>query len=208
MLTFFIAECVCLLLLKYVPPFTTSVQMERRVQAIMRRQPYTKRYTYVPLARISPHLQHAVVAAEDARFYTHSGVDWKEVSKVAEDSLQSGEVERGASTLSQQLVKNLFLTTSRSAIRKALEFVMVWPEEWILGKQRVLELYLNVVEWGPGVYGAEAAARYHYGVSAANLNRTQAAHLAALLPAPLHRKITGNTNYVAKVMTRMSQMGW
>ena len=115
---------------------------------------------------------------------------------------------RGASTITQQLVKNLFLTTNRSFIRKGIEASLVPVAEAALGKQRTLELYLNVVEWGPGVFGAEAAARYHYGSSAAGLTREQAARLAAILPNPIRRKPARMNQKTAIILARMRQMGW
>ena len=111
--------------------------------------PYEKRYKFVPLSQISPDLQHAVIAAEDARFYQHHGFDWHQIQLAAEEDME-GERMRGASTLTQQLVKNLFFGTSRSIFRKAAEFTLVPVAEVVLGKRRILELYLNVVEWGPG----------------------------------------------------------
>src|SRR5581483_1576003 len=115
---------------------------------------------------------------------------------------------RGASTITQQLVKNLFLTTSRSFLRKAIEAALTPPAELILGKDRILELYLNVIEWGPGIYGAEAASEAWYRVSAAQVNREQAARLAAMIPAPLHRRPTRMTEYSAVILERMRGMGW
>ena len=185
---FYTVACLSLAYLRWFRPLTTGVQVERHVQAILSGKPYQKHYDWVPLKSISPSLQHAVVAAEDARFYEHHGIDWKEVSKVAEESLEEGEVTRGGSTITQQLVKNLFLTTARSPIRKAIEFALVPPTELILPKSRILELYLNVIEWGPGVFGAEAAARYHYNTSAAQLTRDESARLAAIIPSPRRRK--------------------
>jgi monofunctional biosynthetic peptidoglycan transglycosylase len=172
------------------------------------RKAYHKRYEWVALTSISPDLQHAVVAAEDARFYEHHGIDWKEVSKIAEESIIEGEVTRGGSTITQQLVKNLFLTTSRSPIRKAVEYALVPEAELLLPKQRILELYLNVIEWGPAVYGAQAAARFHYNTTAARLSREQATRLAAIIPAPTRRKPNRMDDYSDKILTRMCQMGW
>jgi monofunctional biosynthetic peptidoglycan transglycosylase len=162
----------------------------------------------VPLRQISPELQHAVIASEDARFYQHRGIDWKQVDKVAERSRETGEIARGASTITQQLVKNLYFTTHRNPLRKLFEYTLAPMAEPILGKQRVLELYLNVVEWGPGVYGAEAAAQYHYGVPAAQLNREQSARLAACLPSPLHRKPARMSQPASAILQRMRQMRW
>jgi monofunctional biosynthetic peptidoglycan transglycosylase len=124
-----------------------------------------------------------------------------------EENLEDGRV-RGASTITQQLVKNLFLTTSRSFVRKGVEFTLVPLAERILGKRRILELYLNVIEWGPGVYGAEAAAQYHFGMPAARVNREQGARLAAILPSPLRRRPARMNEYSALILERMSKMGW
>ena len=147
-----------LLALRWVNPPTTAVQMERRVQSWIRGSSYRKVEDFVPLAELSPNLQHAVVAAEDARFFQHHGFDWTEVQIAIRDDVERGK-SRGASTITQQLVKNLFLGTSRSFLRKGLEFTIVPLAELILSKRRILELYLNVIEWGPGIYGGEAAAR-------------------------------------------------
>jgi monofunctional glycosyltransferase len=193
--------------LRWIDPPTTALQMQRRVQSWFRTAPYQKRYEFVPLNRIAPDLQHAVIAAEDGRFYQHHGFDWHEIQIAAEDSMD-GERTRGASTLTQQLVKNIFFGTNRSIVRKGAEATLVPVAELVLGKQRILELYLNVVEWGPGIYGAEAASRNYYKTSARNLGRLQAAQLAAILPAPLRRRPERMTNYSGIIMNRMSQTGW
>ena len=153
---------------RWIDPPTTAVQMQRRMQAWIHGKPYQKRFDFVPLSQISPDLQHAVVAAEDARFYQHHGFDWHEIQIAAQQDLE-GERTRGASTLTQQLVKNLFFGTGRSILRKGAEFTLVPVAEFVLGKRRILELYLNLVEWGPGVYGAEAASRFYYRTSARNI---------------------------------------
>jgi monofunctional glycosyltransferase len=196
-----------LLALRWIDPPTTAVHIERRLHAWVHNTPYHERYEFVPLSQISPNLQHAVVAAEDARFFQHHGFDWHEIQIAAEDKME-GERTRGASTLTQQLVKNLFFGTSRSYLRKGAEFALVPMAELILGKQRILELYLNIVEWGPGVYGAEAACRYHYRVAARNLDREQAARLAAILPSPLKRRPERMNHYSSLILERMRQMGW
>jgi monofunctional biosynthetic peptidoglycan transglycosylase len=130
------------------------VQIERRLAALVQRLPYTKRCSFVHLEHISPQLQHAVVAAEDARFFQHHGFDWKERLGMRLEDLE-GHRSRGASTITQQLVRMriLFLSTDRSVVRKAVEFSIVPLTEGILPKKRILELYLNLVEWGPGIYG-------------------------------------------------------
>lgn len=141
-------------------------------------------HRWVPYQRISGHLKRAVVAAEDDRFMEHRGFDWEAVQKAYERNLREGEIVVGASTISQQLAKNLFLPPRRTWWRKGLEAGITVMLEAVLTKRRILEIYLNVVEWGDGVYGAEAAARYHFGVTAAALSPAQAARLAVMLPSP------------------------
>jgi monofunctional biosynthetic peptidoglycan transglycosylase len=198
---------VCLLSLRWIDPPFTAVEAERRVQAWIHKKPYHKRYAFAGLDRIAPDLQHAVVAAEDARFYQHHGFDWHEINAAIERDLEEGR-GRGASTITQQLVKNLFFGTGRSFLRKGAEFTLVPVAELGLGKRRILELYLNVVEWGPGIYGAEAAARFHYAVSARSIAREPAARLAAILPAPLKRHPERMNRNSAVILERMRQMGW
>jgi monofunctional biosynthetic peptidoglycan transglycosylase len=205
---FYVLLGIALAGLKWVDPPTTMVQIERRVEALVHRRPYHKHYTFVPLQRISKDLQHAVLASEDERFFEHHGIDWTEVHKVVDRDLDRGKLGRGASTITQQLVKNLFLSTSRSMVRKAIEFTLAAPADFILGKQRELELYLNVIEWGPGVYGAEAAANYYYGTPAARVGREQAARLAAVIPAPLTRKPPRMELLSADILDRMRNLGW
>jgi len=196
-----------LVALRFLDPPTTAVHVERRIESWFSSKPYTERYTFVPLDRISPDFQHAVIAAEDARFYQHNGFDWHAIQIAAEGDLDGGRF-RGGSTIDQQLVKNLFFGTSRSFLRKGAEFTLVPVAELVLGKQRILELYLNVVEWGPGIYGAEAASRYYFHTSAHNLNRRQAAELAAILPAPLKRRPDHMNHYSNLILERMRQMNW
>ena len=196
-----------LVAVRWIDPPTTAVHMERRLQAWIHSTPYHERYEFVPLKQISPDFQHAVIAAEDARFYQHHGFDWDAMEIAAEGDMQGGRV-RGGSTLTQQLVKNLFFGTGRSILRKGAEFTLVPVAELVLGKQRILELYLNVVEWGPGVYGAEAACRYYYRSSARSIDRQQAAQLAAILPLPLKRRPERMNRYSALIQERMRQMGW
>ena len=199
---------MALLTLRYVDPPTTGVQIQRRVEAIFGKGAYKKRQTFVPLHRISPQLQHAVIAAEDGNFYKNYGIDWGQVRQVIEDSTDAGEVTRGASTITQQLVKNLFFTTHRNPIRKAFEYTLAPMAMMILGRNRVLELYLNVIEWGPGVYGVEAAAEYHYHTSAAALSREQSIRLAAIVPSPRRRKPERMNQYSAIIQDRMRALGW
>jgi monofunctional biosynthetic peptidoglycan transglycosylase len=139
---------------------------------------------WVPYSRIPGHLKRAVIAAEDDKFVDHSGFDWEAMRKAYEKNVREGEIVSGASTITQQLAKNLFLPGSRAWWRKAQEAAITVLLETLLTKRRILEIYLNVVEWGEGVYGAEAAARHHFGVPAAALSPAQAARLAAMLPSP------------------------
>ena len=183
------------------------MHVQRRLQALVHHTPYHEHYKFVPLSQISPDFQHAVVAAEDARFYQHHGFDWHELQIAAKDDLD-GERTRGASTITQQLVKNLFFGTGGSFLRKGAEFTLVPVAEFVLGKQRILEIYLNVVEWGPGIYGAESASRTYNKTAARNIGREQAARLAAILPAPLRRRPERMNNYSTVILRRMSQMGW
>jgi monofunctional biosynthetic peptidoglycan transglycosylase len=208
-----IAGCYALcgagiVLLRWINPWTTTVQIERRVQALRAHRAYKKRYEFVSLASISPNLQHAVVAAEDGRFRQHRGFDWVEMQKVLEDDVKHQRVGRGGSTITQQLVKNLFLTTERSFVRKGVESSLVPLMEAFLTKDRIVELYLNVIEWGPGIYGAEAAAEHYYRVKASQITREQAARLAAIIPAPLKRKPERMNEYSAIILERMEQTGW
>jgi monofunctional biosynthetic peptidoglycan transglycosylase len=201
------AAALLLLAARWIDPPTTAVQMQRRLQAWMHHKPYRERYKFIPLKQISPNLQHAVISAEDARFYVHHGFDWHAIQIDAEDDMEGGRT-RGASTITQQLVKNLFFGTGRSIIRKGAEAALVPVAEFVLGKQRILEIYLNVVEWGPGIYGAESACRYHYGIAARNIGRDEAARLAAILPAPLKRRPAHMNHYSAAILERMRQVGW
>jgi len=206
-LAFYAWVAVSFFALRSINPPVTAVQLERRIQSWRHKTPYHDRCIFVPLNRISLDFQHAVIAAEDGRFYQHRGFDWNQVRIAVEEERDEGRL-RGASTITQQLVKNLFLFTSRSFVRKGLEFTLVPFAEGILNKRRILELYLNVIEWGPGVYGAESAAEYHYGVPAARINREQGARLAAVLPSPVRRKPARMNEYSARILERMGKVGW
>jgi monofunctional biosynthetic peptidoglycan transglycosylase len=192
---------------RWIDPPTTAVHMQRRLQAWIQHKPYRERYEFVPLSQISRDFQHAVIAAEDMRFYQHHGFDWHAMQIAAEDDMEGGRI-RGGSTLTQQLVKNFFFGTGRSVLRKGAEFTLVPVAELVLGKQRILELYLNEVEWGPGVYGAEAACEYHYRTSARSIDREQGARLAAILPLPLKRRPEHMNRYSGLIQERMRQIGW
>ena len=202
-----VLAALMLVALRFIDPPTTAVQTQRRVQSWFSSKPYQKRYKFIPLTQISADLQHAVISAEDGRFYQHHGFDWHEMQIAAEDMEEGGRT-RGASTLTQQLVKNIFFGTGRSFLRKGAEASLVPVAEFVLGKRRILELYLNIVEWGPGVYGADAACRYHYNITARAIGREQSARLAAILPAPLRRKPERMTRYSNIILERMRMTGW
>jgi monofunctional biosynthetic peptidoglycan transglycosylase len=197
-----------LVFLRSVDPPTTGVQIQRRIESWFSSRPYEKRQQTVALDRISDHLEHAVVAAEDGRFFEHGGIDWKAVDEAREDNRRRGRSWRGGSTITQQLVKNLFMTTHSSFARKALEVPLAYVAEAVLPKQRILELYLNVIEWGDGIYGVQAATREHYGIPAADLDREHAAALAACIPNPRRRKPERMAGYRDVILARMAQMGW
>ena len=205
---FYALVALSLLYLRFLPPLTTTVHIQRRVESWFLPGDYDKRWDWTPIERISSHARRAVVAAEDARFYEHDGFDWEEIEKVVEEARREGEPQRGASAITQQLVKNLFLTTHANPVRKGLEITITPLAELILPKRRILELYLNVVEWGDGIYGIEEAARRWYGVSAAKIDREQGARLAAILPAPRSRTPQGSDRYASIILRRMSEMGW
>jgi monofunctional biosynthetic peptidoglycan transglycosylase len=192
-----------LVYLRFLPPLVTAVQLQRWFE---HGEHPGSRTGFVPLKTLGPYLPRAVIAAEDTRFYHHRGVDWDEMQQAVADDWRRGEAWRGGSTITQQLVKNLFLTTHGSFVRKLLEIPLSWLAELILGKDRVLELYLNVVEWGPGIYGAQGAAEHYYDIPAAHLNAEQAARLAACLPAPRIRRPQRMNDYAAKILRRMQAL--
>jgi monofunctional biosynthetic peptidoglycan transglycosylase len=169
---------------KWNDPGDTSF-MQRELAALQARNPRAElRHRWVPYERISIHLKRAVIASEDSRFTEHEGVDWEAIEKAYKENLKRGRPARGGSTITQQLAKNLFLSPDRSYVRKAQELMITYMIEALWDKRRILEVYLNVVEWGEGVFGAEAAARHYFGISAAYLSAEQAARMAAYLPNP------------------------
>lgn len=189
-----------------VPPPVTNVMLLRALQG----NGITKEW--VSLDEISPYLPRAVISSEDARFCEHLGVDWTEFQGVIEDALEAGEAPlRGASTIPMQTAKNLFLWDGRFAIRKILEIPVALWMDLIWSKRRMIEVYLNIVEWAPGVYGAEAAAQHHFKKSARKLSRKEAALLAAVLPNPIKRnagKPSKGVRAIAnRIQVRMAGMG-
>jgi monofunctional biosynthetic peptidoglycan transglycosylase len=164
---------------------STSAFMEDRLEVLQQKNPEAVlRHQWVPYGRISIHLKRALIAAEDAKFLDHDGFDWEAIQKAYEKNQKKGKVVAGGSTISQQLAKNLFLSGRRTPWRKAEEALITVMIEHVMSKRRIFEIYLNVIEWGNGVFGAQAAARYYYGTSAANLGPEQAARLAAMVPKP------------------------
>jgi monofunctional biosynthetic peptidoglycan transglycosylase len=188
---------------------SSSAFMSARLEELRSRDPSARiERRWVPYERVSVHLKRAVVAAEDAKFLDHEGFDWQAIQKALERNEKRGRIVGGASTISQQLAKNMFLSGERSWLRKGQEALITWMMEHTLSKRRILELYLNFAEWGDGVFGAEAAARHHFGVPAAALSREQAAWLAVILPSP-RRYVRGRTTpyLAARVATIGQRMG-
>lgn len=186
----------------------SSAFMETRLAVMQEKNPEAKlRHKWVPYKRISNNLKRAVVVAEDSKFVMHEGFDWDGIQKAYEENLRKGRVVAGGSTISQQLAKNLFLSTKRTPWRKLQEAVITLMLEKMMSKRRILEIYLNVIEWGNGVFGAEAAARHYYGTGAANLSAWQAARLAAMIPNPryydTHRNARGLARRTATIAARM-----
>ncbi len=186
-----------------VDPERTSF-MERRLDEMRARDPNaTLDQRWVGYRRISVHLKRAVVAAEDAKFVDHEGFDWDGIQRALERNQQRGKVVAGGSTISQQLAKNLFLSGERSVVRKGQEALITIMLEAVMKKRRILEIYLNVAEWGEGIFGAEAAARHYYGTSAARLTAEQAARLAAMLPRPRYYDRNRSTPYLERYAARI-----
>jgi monofunctional biosynthetic peptidoglycan transglycosylase len=165
-------------------PDTTGVMRQREAEARQAGRSVRRTQSWVPISRMSRHLVHAVLSSEDQKFFGHQGVDWEAIEKSAQEDGQKGRLARGGSTITQQLAKNLFFTTHKSLVRKIRELLVArWLED-DLSKRRILELYLNVIEWGDGVYGAQAAAQRYYGKPASALDVDEAAGLAGMVPNP------------------------
>jgi monofunctional biosynthetic peptidoglycan transglycosylase len=183
--------------------------MRARLQILQQDNPKARlRQQWVPYQRISGHLKRAIVAAEDAKFVNHNGFDWDGIQKAYEKNLREGEIVAGGSTITQQLAKNLFFSGERTWWRKAQEAVVAVMIETVMSKRRILEIYLNVIEWGEGVFGAEAAARHHYGTTAAGLSPEQAARLASIVPSPRRYGPASDTAYLQRrtqtILARMN----
>ena len=192
---------------RFNAPRETAFMAQRLEEARAKDPGASLQYRWVPYARISVHLKQAMIAAEDAKFTEHRGFDWAGIENALEKNRKKGRVVAGGSTITQQLAKNLFLSPTRSYWRKAEEAVITVLLEAMLPKQRIFELYLNVIEWGSGVFGAEAAARQYFGESAAQLSGEQAARLAAMAPSPrLFERNPGSAYLAGRIATIMARM--
>jgi len=187
---------------------TSTAFMEDRLEALRAKDSKAGlRHQWVPYEKISVHLKRALIVSEDDTFVDHEGFNWEAMQKALEKNQKKGKVVAGGSTISQQLAKNLFLSGSRSFVRKGEEAVITLMLENTMDKKRILEIYMNVIEWGEGVFGAEAAARHYFGVSAAQLSREQAAKLAAMVPRPRFYDRNRNAPWLLKktdiILSRM-----
>jgi monofunctional biosynthetic peptidoglycan transglycosylase len=198
------------LLFRFLPPPVSALMIERRIEALSGTTRYSSSYKWVPFDRIAPVLAVAVIAAEDQNFYQHHGFDWGAIQR-AIDYNESSDRTRGASTITQQTAKNLFLWAGRDWIRKGAEAYFTVLLEGCWNKNRILETYLNIVEFGDGVYGAEAAAQTYFGKPAARLSAEEAALLAAVLPNPHRFKVRSPSAYIRErqqwILEQMDQLG-
>lgn len=210
LLWFAAVSIVLVLVFRWVPPPGTALMLERKVQSWVSGEPIDLQREWVSWDHISDDLKVAVIAGEDQKFASHWGFDIPAIQAALAFNERGGNM-RGASTLTQQVAKNLFLWPGRSWLRKGLEAWFTGLMELFWTKQRILEVYLNSAEWGQGVFGAQAAARYHFGVEASQLSRQQAAQLAAVLPSPLKWNAGKPSTYVASraswIRRQMSQLG-
>jgi monofunctional glycosyltransferase len=193
-------------------PTRTAMMQQRINEANHDEKKFLIDQKWVPYSKISHHLINAVIVSEDGRFYEHEGVDWYELEESIEKNLEKGKAARGGSTISQQLAKNLYLSTSKDPIRKLKELIITLRMERILSKRRILEIYLNMIEWGNGVFGAEAASRKYFGKSVSELTRQEAAQMAAVIPSPLRHQPNVLSKYVVRrssiILTRMAGRGY
>lgn len=193
-------------------PRITAVMKERIEQAKTRHEHYAIRHKYVPLSMISRNLVHAVVVGEDGTFYTNGGVDWYEVEQSLKADIKAMKIVRGSSTISMQLAKNLWFSTSRDILTKINEMITAYMLNFYLSKHRIMELYLNSIEFGRGIFGAQSASEYYFGEPASALTRVQAAKLEAIVPDPLHFTPNSDSRFVifrtADILARMKARGW
>ncbi|MDE2366102.1 MAG: monofunctional biosynthetic peptidoglycan transglycosylase [Betaproteobacteria bacterium] len=187
---------------------STSAFMRDRLDVLRQKDPGAAlRMQWMPYERISPHLKRAIIAAEDSKFLEHEGFDFEAIQKAYEKNLKKGRLVAGGSTISQQLAKNLFLSDQKTPLRKIQEALITLMLENVMSKRRIMEIYLNVIEWGNGVFGAEAAIRHYYGASASSISAEQAARLAAMIPNPRFYDRHRNTPWLSKktgiILSRM-----
>jgi len=184
--------------LNSVNPAETALMRQRISEAEDEAKPLKITQTWIPIGKIPKYVLDCVIVAEDGTFYEHGGIDWFEVQESLERNLEEGRAARGASTITQQLAKNLFLSTSKDPLRKLREVIITVLMERRLEKRRILELYVNLIEWGRGVFGIEAAARTYFGKSASALTLDEAARLAAVIPSPLRHRPDTDSRYVLR----------
>ncbi len=197
--------------LKTANPGETAFMREHREQAEREGKPFRKTQRWIPLSRIPKDAISAVIVAEDGTFWSNSGFDWFEFRESLEKNVKEGRAARGASTITQQLVKNLYLSSSKNPLRKLKEWVLTWYMDQRLSKQRILELYMNVIEWGRGIYGIEAASQVYFGKPASTLSREECARLAAVIPNPRRFRVDNETKYLQRrsqlILNRMAARG-
>ena len=200
----------CVVLYRYVPVPMTPLMVRNAMSAALKGDPITFHHDWVPMEKISPHLLNAVVASEDQRFYLHNGFDWKEISNAIEER-KSGKRKRGGSTISQQTAKNVFTFCTSTWVRKAIETYYTLLIECLWPKERILEVYLNSIEMGPAIYGAEAIAQQHFGKPASKLSRSECALIAATLPNPIRYSSKNPSSYMRRrqsaILKQMQLMG-
>jgi monofunctional glycosyltransferase len=189
----------------------TAFMREQETDALKAKRPFRKMQYWIPLRAVPQDAVDAVIVSEDGTFWSHSGFDWFEFRESIERNFEEGRAVRGASTITQQLVKNLYLSPSKNPLRKMKEWILTWYMERELSKSRILEIYFNVIEWGDGVYGIEAASRYYFDTPASNLTREQCARLAAIIPSPRKHRADVDSKYVlrrsALILERMDARG-
>ncbi len=197
-LAFVVFFAVVLLVFRFVDPPTSAVMVRNQVSGA------TVRQTWMPLERISPNIVYAVISSEDARFCRHNGIDWTEASRALRSASANGiDKARGASTITMQVAKNLFLWTDRSLLRKGLEVAITPMIELFWPKRRIIEVYLNIAQWGPGVFGIAEAAKLHFDHPASDLSATEASLLTASLPAPSVRRPGRATRFTRRIAARI-----
>jgi monofunctional biosynthetic peptidoglycan transglycosylase len=198
--------------LRTANPDITAIMKERINQASSKHISYRIRHIYVPLSRISIDMIHATIVGEDGTFYEHNGVDWYEVKQSIDENWKEKKIVRGSSTITMQLAKNLWFSTNRDPLTKLNEIISAYMLEHFLTKNRILELYLNYIEFGKGIFGVEAASRFYFKIPASQLSREQAARLAAIIPSPLKHSPISPSRFVSfraeTILSRMEARGW